>query len=240
MFPVSSLCGIKNRVKFHFKKTVAFATLLLTSGCAFIMGSPPKALATNPAPDEVITPVLIYTSDCDFRKAIGNTGWIGASTSLPATYAAEAVCKALNTELPGAMDAAGIKATFKLRKVNPDSARPLTLKEDAAAIGAKYVVALGEPNGFGGYQQYGPSVSIKVRLYDAVSGEYRGYAEDTYPISLRDYSNRGPAADGLRIAADMAQMLARTMRKRCTEAYPYQCGKTGLFRLAEPRDAYGK
>lgn len=115
-----------------------------------------------------------------------------------------------------------------------------TLKEDAAAIGAQYVVALGEPYGFGGYQQYGPSVSIKVRLYDAGSGEYRGYAEDSYPISLRDYSNRGPAADGLRIAADMAQKLARTMRKRCTEAYPYQCSKTGLFRLAEPRDPYGK
>ena len=224
----------------RIKSIIALASLLLTSGCSFIMGSPPKALVTNPDPGEVITPVLIYTSDCNYQKKIDDTGWIGARTALPALYAAEAVCKALNNELPGAMDAAGIKATFKLRKVNPDSARPLTLKEDAAAIGAKYVVALGEPNGFGGYQQYGPSVSIKVRLYDAVSGEYRGYAEDTYPISLRDYSNRGPAADGLRIAADMAQMLARTMRKRCTEAYPYQCSKTGLFRLAEPRDPYGK
>lgn len=223
-----------------FKLAAAFATLLATSGCAFIMGSPAKPLVTNPEPDEVISPVLVYTSDCDFQKKFDDTGWIGASTALPALYAAEAVCNALNNELPGAMDAAGIKATFKLRQDNPNSARPLTLKEDAAAIGAKYVVALGEPHGFGGYQQYGPSVSIQVRLYDAGSGEYRGYAEDTYPISLRDYSNRGPAADGLRIAADMAQKLARTMRKRCTEAYPYQCGKTGLYRLAEPRDPYGK
>lgn len=79
-----------------FKKIVAFVTLLSTSGCSFIMGSPRKALATNPTPDEVITPVLIYTSDCDFQKAIDNTGWIGASTSLPASYAAEAICKALN------------------------------------------------------------------------------------------------------------------------------------------------
>lgn len=222
-------------------KLAAVAALsLLTSGCAFIMGSPAKPLATNPAPDEVISPVLVYTSDCDFQKQIDDTGWIGASTALPALYAAEAVCKALNNELPGAMDAAGIKATFKLRKPDPKSARPQALKEDAAAIGAKYVVALGEPGGFGGYQQYGPSVGIKVRLYDAESGEYRGYDEDTYPISLRDYSNRGPAADGLRIAADIANKLAHTMRKRCTEAYPYQCGKTGLFRLAEPRDAYGK
>ncbi|MBB1627410.1 hypothetical protein [Achromobacter sp. UMC71] len=223
-----------------FKFASTACALLLTSGCAFIMGSPAKPLATNPEPDEVISPVLIYISDCDFQKKLDDTGWIGASTALPALYAAEAVCRALNNELPAAMDAAGIKATFKLRKEIPGSEWPLTLKEDAAASGAKYGVALGEPHGFGGYQQYGPSVSIQVRLYDAVSGEYRGYAEDAYPISLRDYANRGPAADGLRIAADMAQKLARTMRKRCTEAYPYQCGKTGLFRLAEPRDAYGK
>lgn len=110
------------------------------------------------------------------------------------------------------------------------------MKEDAATIGAKYVIALGEPNGFGGYQQYGPSVGIKVRLYDAVSGEYRGWADDSYPISLRDYSNRGPAKDGLRIAADFANRLARTMRQRCVEAYPYQCAQSGLLRLAEPRD----
>ncbi|PTN48774.1 hypothetical protein DAI43_27990, partial [Achromobacter xylosoxidans] len=92
------------------------ASLLLTSGCSFIMGSPPKALVTNPDPGEVITPVLIYTSDCNYQKKIDDTGWIGARTALPALYAAEAVCKALNNELPGAMDAAGIKATFKLRK----------------------------------------------------------------------------------------------------------------------------
>lgn len=224
----------------YLKRIVAFATLFLTSGCSFVIGSPPKALATNPEPGEVITPVLIYTSGCNYQKEIGDTGWIGAGTALPALYAAEAVCNALNAELPGAMDAAGIKVTFKLRKVDPKSARPVTLKEDAAAIGAKYVIVLGEPNGFGGYQQYGPSVGIKVRLYDAVSGEYRGWAGDSYPISLRDYSNRGPAKDGLRIAADFANRLARTMRQRCVEAYPYQCARSGLLRLAEPRDAYGK
>lgn len=155
-----------------------------------------------------------YTSDCNYQKKIDDTGWIGARTALPALYAAEAVCKALNNELPGAMDAAGIKATFKLRKVNPDSARPLTLKEDAAAIGAKYVVALGEPYGFGGYQQYGPSVSIKVRLYDAVSGEYRGYAEDTYPISLRDYSNRGRP----QTACGSRRIWRKCWRARCASA----------------------
>ena len=224
----------------YLKKIVAFATLSLTSGCSFIMGSPPKALASNPEPGEVITPVLIYTSDCNYQKEIDDTGWIGAGTALPASYAAEAVCNALNAELPGAMDAAGIKATFRLRKVDPKSARPSTLKEEAATIGAKYVIALGEPNGFGGSQQYGPSVGIKVRLYDAVSGEYRGWADDTYPISLRDYSNRGPAKDGLRIAADFANRLARTMRQRCVEAYPYQCTQSGLLRLAEPHDAYGR
>lgn len=224
----------------RIKSIIAFASLLLTSGCSFIMGSPPKALVTNPEPGEVITPVLIYTSDCNYQKEIDGTGWIGAGTALPASYAAEAVCNALNAELPGAMDAAGIKATFKLRKVDPKSARPSTLKEDAATIGARYVIALGEPNGFGGYQQYGPSVGIKVRLYDAVSGEYRGWADDTYPISLRDYSNHGPAKDGLRIAADFANRLARTMRQRCVEAYPYQCTQSGLLRLAEPRDAYGR
>lgn len=204
------------------------------------MGSPPQPLATNPDPSEVITPVLIYSSDCDYQREINDTGWIGAGIALPALYAAEAVCNALNAELPGAMDAVGIKATFKLRKVDPRSARPATMKEDAAAIGAKYVIALGEPNGFGGYQQYGPSVGIKVRLYDAVSGEYRGWADDSYPISLRDYSNRGPTKDGLRIAAHFASRLARMMRQRCVEAYPYQCAKSGLLRLAEPRDTYGK
>ena len=118
----------------YLKKIVAFATLSLTSGCSFIMGSPPKALASNPEPGEVITPVLIYTSDCNYQKEIDDTGWIGAGTALPASYAAEAVCNALNAELPGAMDAAGIKATFRLRKVDPKSARPSTLKEEAATI----------------------------------------------------------------------------------------------------------
>lgn len=59
-------------------------------------------------------------------------------------------------------------------------------------------------------------------------------------ISLSDYSNRGPAKVGLRIAADVANRLARTMRQRCVEACPYRCTQPGLFRLAEPRDAYGK
>ncbi|WMD19455.1 hypothetical protein RAS12_22965 [Achromobacter seleniivolatilans] len=214
--------------------------LLLTSGCAFIMGSPPNALATNPAPQEVITPVVIYTSDCDFKKKIDGTGWIGASTALPAAYAGEAVCKALNAELPGAMDAAGIKATFKQRKVDPQSARPTSMKEDAVAVGAKYAVVVDEPSGFEGYQQYGPSVGTYVRLYDAESGEYRARADTTYPISLRDFNDRGPSAEGRRIGADIANRLARTMRERCIEPYPYQCGKTGLFRFAVPSDTYGK
>lgn len=225
---------------FQHKLAAAFAALLLSSGCSFIMGSPPKALATNPEPQEVINPVLIYTSDCDFQKEIDGIGLIGARTAYPAAYAAEAVCNALNAELPGAMDAVGVKATFKLRKVDPKTARPLTLKEDAQAIGARYVIALGEPGGFGGYQQYGPSVGVHIRLYDAESGEYRGWAEVEYPISLRDFANRGPTVQGQRIGADIANTLARTMLKRCTEAYPYQCAKVGAFRLAEPRDAYGK
>ncbi|WP_241052888.1 hypothetical protein [Achromobacter xylosoxidans] len=225
---------------FCFEKLAACATLFLTSGCSFVMGSPPKALATNPAPGETLSATLIYISDCDYRKKIDDTGWSGAGAALPALYAAEAVCNALNAELPGAMGAAGIKAAFKSRKVDPKSARPLTLKEDAAAIDAKYAIALGEPNGFGGYQQYGPSVGIKIQLYDAVSGEYRGWADDTYPISLREYSSRGPSKDAWRIAADIATKLARTLRQRCTKAYPYQCAQVGLFRLAKPRDAYGK
>ncbi len=59
-------------------------------------------------------------------------------------------------------------------------------------------------------------------------------------LGVRDYFNRGLAKDGLRIAADFANRLARTMRERCVEAYPYQCTQSGLLRLAEPRDAYGK
>ncbi|MNV84794.1 hypothetical protein D3C71_1786920 [compost metagenome] len=114
------------------------------------------------------------------------------------------------------------------------------MKEDAAAIGAKYVVAVGEPSGYAGYQQYPPNVGVIIRLYDAESGEYRGKDEDTYQISLRDFSNRGPTAEGQKIAASMANKLARTMLNRCTEKYPYQCEKFGELRLAEPRDAYGK
>lgn len=214
--------------------------LLGSSGCTFIMGSPPAALATNPEPKEIISPVLIYTTDCDFTKNIDTIGFIGARTAYPATYAAESVCKALNAELPGAMDAAGIKATFKLRKFDPKTARPQTMKEDALAAGVKYVVAMSEPRGFEGSQQYPASVSVGIRLYDAESGEYRGMAEDTHSISLRDFSNRGPNAEGQRIAADVANKLARTMVQRCTEKYPYQCHKTGLLRLAEPRDAFGR
>ncbi|MEN4922752.1 hypothetical protein ABE485_29050 [Achromobacter spanius] len=225
---------------FEFRIAAAFAALLLSSGCSFIMGSPPKALSTNPEPQETISPVLVYTSDCDFQKEIDGIGLIGARTTYPAAYAAEAVCKALNAQLPGAMDAVGVKAAFKLRKVDPKTARPLTMKEDAVVIGAKYVVAMGEPNGFGGYQQYGPSVGLHIRLYDAESGEYRGWAEADYSISLRDFSARGPAGEAQRIGADIANKLARTMLKRCTEAYPYQCQKVGTFRFAEPRDAYGK
>ncbi|MNK80974.1 hypothetical protein D3C87_1007080 [compost metagenome] len=224
----------------QLKITAVLVALLLSSGCSFITGSPPKALSRNPEPQEMISPVLIYTSNCDFQKKIDGIGLIGARTAYPAAYAGEAVCKALNAELPGAMDAVGVKAKFKLREVDPKTARPLTMKEDARAVGAKYVIALGEPGGFDGYQQYGPSVGLHIRLYDAESGEYRGWAEVEYPISLRDFSSRGPAVEGQRIGADIANTLARTMLKRCTEAYPYQCAKVGTFRLAEPRDAYGK
>ena len=220
--------------------TFAVIALVTLSGCSFIMGSPPAALTSNPAPEEKISPVLIYTSDCDFKKKIDDVGILGARTAYPAAYAGEAVCTALNNELPKAMASAGIAATIKTRKEDPKTARPLTLKGDAAVIGAKYVVAVGEPNGFAGYQQYPPSVGADFRLYDAESEEYLGYADDTYLISLRDFSNRGPSKAAQNIAASIANKLARTMLKRCTEKYPYQCEKYGELRFAEPRDAYGK
>ncbi len=134
------------------------------------MGSPPAALTSNPAPEEKISPVLIYTSDCDFKKKIDGVGILGARTAYPAAYAGEAVCTALNNVLPSAMDAAGIAATIRTRKSDPKTARPSTMKEDAAINGAKYVVAVGEPNGFAGYQQYPPSVGVNIRLYDAETG----------------------------------------------------------------------
>ncbi|WP_175123551.1 hypothetical protein [Achromobacter animicus] len=221
-------------------KTFAVVALFALSGCSFIVGSPPAALTSNPAPEEEISPVLIYTSDCDFKKKIDGVGILGARTAYPAAYAGEAVCTVLNNELPSAMDAAGIVATIRTRKSDPKTARPSTLKEDAATIGAKYVVAVGEPYGFAGYQQYPPSVGVNIRLYDAESGGYRGVAEDTYPISLREFSNRGPSKAAQNIAASIANKLARTMLKRCTEKYPYQCEKFGEMRFAEPRDAYGK
>jgi len=221
-------------------KSFAVISLFALSGCTFIMGSPPAALTSNPAPEEKISPVLVYTSDCDFKKEIDGIGILGARTAYPAAYAGEAVCTALNNELPSAMDAAGIAATIRTRTSDPKTARPSTLKEDAATIGAKYVVAVGEPNGFAGYQQYPPSVGVNIRLYDAETGEYRGLAEDTYQISLREFSNRGPSKAAQSIAASIANKLAQTMRKRCTEKYPYQCEKFGEMRFAEPRDAYGK
>lgn len=219
---------------------VSIVALFVSSGCTFIMGSPPAALVTNPEPQEVISPVLIYTTDCDFKKKIDSVGFIGARTAYPATYAAESVCNALNAELPGAMDAVGVKAVFKLRKFDLKTARPKTMDEDALAAGVKYVVAVSEPGAFEGSQQYPASVSVGIRLYDAESGEYRGMAEDTYGISLRDFSTRGPNAEGQRIAADVANKLARSMVQRCAEKYPYQCHRTGLLRFAEPRDAFGK
>lgn len=219
---------------------LTLASLFASAGCSFIMGSPPAALATNPEPRKMISPVLIYTTDCDFKKKIESVGFIGARTAYPATYAAESVCNALNAELPGAMDAAGVKAVFKLRKFDLKTARPETMNKDALAAGVKYVVAVSEPRAFEGSQQYPASVSVGIRLYDAESGEYRGIAEDTYGISLRDFSNRGPNAEGQRIAADVANKLARSMVQRCAEKYPYQCHKTGLLRFAEPRDAFGK
>jgi hypothetical protein len=127
-----------------------------------------------------------------------------------------------------------------LRKFDPKTGKPQTMKEDALAGGVKYVVAVGEPHGFEGSQQYPASVSVSIRLYDAESDEYRGMAEDAYAISLRDFSNRGPSAEGQRIAAEVANKVARTMVQRCTEKYPYLCRKTGLLRLAEPRDAFGR
>ena len=212
--------------------------------CSFwllvIRGSPPSALTINSAPEERISPVLIYTFDCDFKKKIDGLGILGARTAYPAAYAGEAVCIALNNELPIAMDAGGIAATIRIRKWDPKSARPSTLKEDAATIGASYVVAVGEPNGFAGYQQYEPSVGVNIRLYYAETGEYRGLAEETYPISLREFSNRGPSKAAQNIAASIANKLARTMLQGCTEEYPYQCETIGALRFAAPRNAYGK
>jgi len=222
------------------RKPLAVALLLASSGCSLIIGSPPKALTSNPGPQEKISPVLIFTSDCDFKEKIDGVGVVGARTAYPASYAAEAVCKALNSELSNAMDAAGVKATVKARPAEAATVRPPTMKEDAASIGARYVVVVGRANGFAGYQQYPPSVGVIIRLYDAVSGEYRAMAEETYRISLRDFSNRGPTAEGQKIAASLANKLARTMLRRCTEKYPYQCGKFGELRFAEPRDSYGK
>ena len=218
----------------------AVATLLGASGCSFIMGSHPEPIATNPEPQEKISPVLIYTSDCDFKAKIDGIVFFGGGTAYPAAYAAEAVCNALNMEIPNAMDAVGIKATINARKVDPKTAKPPMMKNDAAAIGAKYVVVVGEPNGFAGYQQYPPSVGVIIRLYDAQSGEYRAKAEETYQISLRDFSNRGPASAGQKIATNVASKLARTMLKRCNERYPYQCEKFGELRFAEPGDSYGR
>lgn len=221
-------------------KSFAVISLFAFSGCSFIMGSPPAALTANPPPEEKISPVLIYISDCDFKEKIDQVGILGAKTAYSVAYAGEAVCIALNNELPIAMDAGGIAATIRIRKSDPKSARPSTLRENAATIGAKYVVAVREPNGFAGYQQYEPSVGVNFRLYDAETGEYRGLAEDTYPISLREFSNRGPSKAAQNIAASIANKLARTMLQRCTAEYPYQCEKIGALRFAAPRDAYGK
>ncbi|WP_334165894.1 hypothetical protein [Achromobacter mucicolens] len=204
------------------------------------MGTPPAALNSNPSPKDKISPVLIYASDCNFKSIIDSFGIWGARTAYPAAYAGEAVCIALNNELSIAMDAAGIAATIRTRKPDPKSARPSTLKEDAATIGAKYVVAVGEPNGFAGYQQYQPSVGVNIRLYDAETGEYRGLAEDTFPISLREFSSRGPSQAAQNIAESIANKLAQTMLERCTKKCPYQCENIGGMRFAEPRDAYGK
>lgn len=143
-------------------KTFAVIALFALSGCSFIMGSPASALTSNPAPKEKISPVLIYTPDCDFKKEIDGVGILGARTAYPAAYVGEAVCTALNYEPPSAMDAAGIAATIRTRTSDPKTARPSTLKEDAATIGAKYVVAVGEPNEFAGYQQYPPSIGVNI------------------------------------------------------------------------------
>src|SRR6478609_6791964 len=145
---------MQNNKYMRSRKVLAVALLLASSGCSFIMGSSPKALMSNPGPQEKISAVLIFTSDCDFKEKIDGIGIVGARTAYPASYAAEAVCKALNSELPNAMDSAGVKATVKARPVEAHTARPPTMKEDAASAGARYVVVVGRANGFAGYQQY--------------------------------------------------------------------------------------
>lgn len=50
------------------------------------------------------------------------------------------------------MDAAGVKATVKARPAEAATVRPPTMKEDAASIGARYVVVVGRANGFAGYK----------------------------------------------------------------------------------------
>lgn len=222
-------------------KVSALAMILLTaSGCTFIMGNPPKALVANPSPNEVISPVVIYTSACDYQKKIDDIGWIAGAAPARALHAAEQVCRSLNALMPGMISAAGIKATFKPYRYDPSSGRPPSLKEDAALLGAQYVVAVSEPRGFGGFQERAPSVTVTMRLYDAITGEYRGSAERAYGIWLRSFSERKPSVEAERMAADFAARLALTLRQRCVEPYPYQCDKPGPFRVAEPRDDYGK
>ncbi|MFJ1303049.1 hypothetical protein ACILG0_24070 [Pseudomonadota bacterium AL_CKDN230030165-1A_HGKHYDSX7] len=188
----------------------------------------------------MISPVVIYAPECAYQEKIDDIGWIGGAAPARALHAAEQVCKSLNAMLPGAVAAAGIKAIFKTHKTDPDSARPPSLKEDAALVGAQYVVAVGEPRGFGGFQQRAPSVTVTMRLYDALSGEYRGSAERAYVIWLRRFSERKPSLEAERMAADFSGRLAITLCWRCTEPYPYQCDKPGPLRVAEPRDDYGK
>ncbi|WP_156395112.1 hypothetical protein [Achromobacter sp. Root565] len=126
-------------------KSFAVISLFALSGCTFIMGSPPAALTSDPAPEEKISPVLIYTADCDFKKKIDAVGILGARTAYPAAYAGEAVCIALNNELPIATDAAGIAAIIRTRKSDPKSARPSTLKEDARPSVQSMLWPLGNP-----------------------------------------------------------------------------------------------
>lgn len=220
------------------KLSFAASALLLSTGCTFIMGKPRPLVESDPSPQEVLSPVVIYMPICDYQKEMSGVGLVGARTAYPAVYAGEAVCNALRAELPGALNAAGIKAKVIERKYNPSAAKPQGMKEDAAGVGARYAVVLGAPHGSDGFGQTQPSVGMMFRLYVAETGEYRGYGEEDYWISLRDYSNRGPNASARTIGANLAKTVAQTMQKRCTEDYQRRCAN--LIRFSEPRDVYGK
>lgn len=114
------------------------------------------------------------------------------------------------------------------------------MKEDAAAIGAKYVIALGEPNGFGGYQQYGPSVGIKVRLYDAVSGEYRGWADNSYPNFLARLFQPRADQGWVTHRRGLRQPIGPHAAPALRAGVPLPVQEFRVVATAEPRDTYGR